>query len=304
MPNIVFGPINSRRFGKSLGIDLSPNKKQCNYDCLYCELEPADTTSKYDDVLSVKEIMSAINEALMAYADIDVLTITANGEPTLYPHLRELVDEINAVKGDIKTLILSNSSTIGNSEIRNILLDIDTVKLSLDCASQKCINRVDRLHNGIDIEDIKRGILEFGKKSKNPIIIEILVVDGVNDKIKHMEELSNFLMQLRPSRIDLGSIDRPPAYNVKPVLYERLRELSMAFDPSLSVHITQRKTIEAKPSTYTNNQIAATLAKRPLSDSDVEILFDSDSKKCLEGLIKGGQVTKVENNGVFFYKNS
>ena len=303
MKNIVFGPINSRRFGKSLGVDLSPSKKQCNYDCLYCELEPAVTVQEYSDVLSVEEIMSAIVEALEVYDDIDVLTITANGEPTLYPHLGELVKEINAIKGDIKTLILSNSSTIDDPAVQSALEGIDTVKLSLDCASQKCIKKVDRLHSGIDVENIKRGMLEFKQKSKNPIIIEILVVEGVNDKSESIQELNEFLMQLRPDRIDLGSIDRPPAYGVKPVSYERLRELSMLFDPKLSVNITQRKIIETKPSPYTKEQIKSTLNKRPLSDEDIKILFDDASQERLKELIADGRVAKVENNGVFFYKN-
>jgi len=303
MKNIVFGPINSRRFGKSLGVDLSPSKKQCNYDCLYCELEPAITVQEYSDVLSVEEIKSAIVEALEVYDDIDVLTITANGEPTLYPHLGELVKEINAIKGDIKTLILSNSSTIDDPAVQSALEGIDTVKLSLDCASQKCIKKVDRLHSGIDVENIKRGMLEFKQKSKNPIIIEILVVEGVNDKSESIQELNEFLMQLRPDRIDLGSIDRPPAYGVKPVSYERLRELSMLFDPKLSVHITQRKIIETKPSPYTKEQIKSTLNKRPLSDEDIKILFDDASQERLKELIADGRVAKVENNGVFFYKN-
>jgi len=303
MKNIVFGPINSRRFGKSLGVDLSPGKKQCNYDCLYCELEPAVTVQEYSDVLSVEEIMSAIVEALEVYDDIDVLTITANGEPTLYPHLGELVKEINAIKGNIKTLILSNSSTIDDPAVQSALEGIDTVKLSLDCASQKCIKKVDRLHSGIDVENIKRGMLEFKQKSKNPIIIEILVVEGVNDKSESIQELNEFLMQLRPDRIDLGSIDRPPAYGVKPVSYERLRELSMLFDPKLSVNITQRKIIETKPSPYTKEQIKSTLNKRPLSDEDIKILFDDASQERLKELIADGHVAKVENNGVFFYKN-
>jgi len=303
MKNIIFGPINSRRFGKSLGIDLSPDKKQCNYDCLYCELEPAKTTQTYTDVLSVDEIMSAIIDALEIYTDIDVLTITANGEPTLYPHLPELISQINDIKGDIKTLILSNASTIDNPEIQNALLNIDTVKLSLDCASQKCINKIDRLHSGIDVENIKRGMLEFKSKTKNPLIIEILVVEGVNDKPEYIEELNSFLVELHPDRIDIGTIDRPPAYGVKPISYDKLLELSMLFDPELSVNISQRKIIQIKPSSYSIEQIKSTLNKRPLTPEDIEILFDKQSQDRLKQLQQSKEIEKVENNGVFFYKN-
>lgn len=303
MSNIIFGPINSRRFGKSLGVDLSPQTKQCNYDCLYCELAPADTVDSYSEILSVEEIMESIQEALVHYGDIDVLTITANGEPTLYPNLRELIDRINLIKGSTKTLILSNGSTIDDKNIQETLLKIDTVKLSLDCASQKCLQKIDRLHNGIDIENIKKGMLEFKSKSKNTLIMEVLVVEGVNDKEEHFKELNRFFTELRPHRIDLGTIDRPPAYGVKPVSYDKLRDLSLLLDPSLIVHITHRKIVEKGVSSYSNQQILSTLHKRPLSDDDVDILFDTESKDRLKQMQEDGEIGKLENNGVFFYIN-
>ena len=89
--SIIFGPIPSRRFGISLGIDLSPSKKQCNFDCLYCELEGAKTVDKMDTFPSVDEIIKAIKESFKNHPKIDVITITCNGEPTLYPKLSDLI---------------------------------------------------------------------------------------------------------------------------------------------------------------------------------------------------------------------
>ena len=83
MSKIVFGPITSRRFGQSLGIDLSPDTKQCNFDCIYCELKGAKPVDKIQDPPSVKEVVASVKEALKKYKDIDVITLTANGEPTL-----------------------------------------------------------------------------------------------------------------------------------------------------------------------------------------------------------------------------
>ena len=86
----------------SLGLDLSPNAKQCNFDCLYCELSYAKTLSKQIDVISVDEIIISLKVALENHKNIDVITFTANGEPTLYPHLSELIDEIDKIKGKTK----------------------------------------------------------------------------------------------------------------------------------------------------------------------------------------------------------
>ena len=302
--NIIFGPIHSRRFGKSLGIDLSPSKKQCNFDCLYCELDPAKTVDHYEDVVSVEEVMKALKEALSEHPDIDFLTLTANGEPTLYPHLSELIDDINKIKGDTKTLILSNAATIDDPKVQEALLKLDEVKLSLDCATQKCLKKLDRAHNGIDVEKIKEGMLEFKSKYDGPLIIEILIVKTLNDKPEEIEKLNEFLLKLRPTRIDMSTIDRPPAYDVKPVSYEELLAISQKFDASLPLYIASRKKADARASNYSIEEILETLSMRPLTPDDIEVLFDEESQNRVTRLLKEGKLKVIESNGVKFYKKA
>ena len=299
--NIIFGPVNSRRFGKSLGIDLSPSKKQCNFDCLYCELDPAKTMGEYDDVISIEEIMNDLNNSLKNHQDIDAMTVTANGEPTLYPYLSELMDEINKVKGSIKTLILSNAAKIDDEKTQEALMKFDTVKLSLDCATGRCLKRLDRSHEGIDVEKIKEGMLAFKKKFKNPLIIEILIVKTINDSDEEIEALNEFLLELKPTRIDIGTIDRPPAYKVEALSYEELREISLQFDSSLPVYIASRKKVTAKPSYYSREDILETLRKRPLTQEDIDVLFDSKSKEELQILINEKEIEIVNSSEYDFF---
>ncbi len=302
MKNIIFGPIPSRRFGKSLGIDLSPGIKQCNFDCVYCELEPAKTSTHYRKVLPVSEILRAVREGLAEHTDIDVLTVTANGEPTLYPYLAELLAGLQRIKGNTRLLILSNGSTVDRPEIRKILLAFDTVKLSLDCATPRCFKRIDRPTDTVDLDAIKRGMLDFRQEYRGALIVEILVVKGINDKAEEFQALNRYLLDLKPDRIDLGTIDRPPAYSVNPVDYETLRELSLLFDPSLHVHITSRRDIETlSSSSFSEEEILHTLAKRPLTSEDIQLLFDPDSRKRLTKLLKEEKITIRENHGVNFY---
>ena len=299
--NIIFGPINSRRFGKSLGIDLSPSTKQCNFDCVYCELDPAKTVSEYAKIVSVEEVMNALKLVLKEHQDIDVLTITANGEPTLYPYLSELMDEINRIRGDIKTLILSNSAKILEPKTQKALMKFDMVKLSLDCATTRCLKRVDRSHEGISIDDIKEGMLRFKERFSNPLIIEILMVKGINDKTNEIEALNRYLLELKPTRIDLGTIDRPPAYRVEPLSYEELREVALAFDSPLPIYITSRKRVTGKPSAYSKYEIIETLKKRPLTQDDVDVLFDKPSQKRLQDLVEKEQVILLKSSGYDFF---
>ncbi len=302
--HIIFGPIHSRRFGKSLGIDLSPSKKQCNFDCLYCELEPAKTVDSYDDVVSVEDVSKALKSALDEHGDVDFITLTANGEPTLYPYLSELIDEINSFKGNTKTLILSNGATIHDVKVQDALLKLDEVKLSLDCATQKCLKKLDRSHKGIEVENIKAGMLAFKERYKGPLVIEILIVQTLNDTKEEIAQLNEFLLKLRPTRIDIGTIDRPPAYDVKPVSYEKLLEISHLFDPSLPVYIASRKKAEISPSSYSVEEILDTLSKRPLTQEDIQALFDEESQKNVEVLLDQKKIKRVLTNGVEFYKKA
>ncbi len=299
--NIIFGPVNSRRFGKSLGIDLSPSKKQCNFDCLYCELDPAKTMDSYRDVIPVQEIISALKISLKSHQDIDALTVTANGEPTLYPHLSILMDEINKIKGSIKTLILSNAAKIAELETQEALMKFDTVKLSLDCATQNCLKRLDRSHQGISIEEIKKGMLAFKSQFSKNLIIEILMVKTINDKDSEIEELNNFLLNLNPTRIDIGTIDRPPAYKVEPLSYESLLEISLKFDSSLPIYIASRKKVVAKPSSYTSEEIIDTIKKRPLTQEDIAVLFDKESQEKLKLLINEKRIISLNSSGYDFF---
>ncbi len=299
--NILFGPINSRRFGKSLGIDLSPSKKQCNFDCLYCELEPAKTVDSYEDVISVKEIIDVLKDSLDEHQEIDVLTITANGEPTLYPYLFELMVEIDKIKGSIKTLILSNGSTIDREETQKALMLFDTVKLSLDCATSRCLKRLDRADNSIDVESIKSGMLDFKSKFSKPLIVEILFVKGVNDTKEEIDRLDEYLLELNPTRIDIGTIDRPPAYRVEALSYEDLRDISLKFDSSLPIYVASRKKVTQKPSSYSDDDILDTIKKRPLTEDDVDTLFDEVSKDKLRDLIKNSSIKVINSSGYDFF---
>ena len=298
--SIIFGPIPSRRFGISLGIDLSPAKKQCNFDCLYCELEGAKTVDKMDEYPSVKDIIKEINNSFKIHPVIDVLTLTCNGEPTLYPKLNELIDEINKIKGSTKTLILSNGSTIYKEDIFNTLLKIDIVKLSLDCVSEKCFKKLDRVNSSVETQKIVPSMIEFSKKTQKDLVLEILFVKDLNDKDEEISLLHEALIQINPTRVDIGTIDRPPAYDVKPVSYEFLQSVANKFI-NINVNIVYKNRPKSIQS-FSLNEITSMLKRRPLTREDIENMFDIESKNILDSLIKDEIVTIINSSGVDFYK--
>ncbi|SMC09128.1 radical SAM protein [Nitratiruptor tergarcus] len=297
--SIIFGPVNSRRFGLSLGIDLSPSQKSCTFDCLYCELEPAKPVDTIINPPSVEEVIKETQKALKEFPDVDVITITANGEPTLYPHLDELVDELGKIKKDKKLLILSNASRIDEPAIQQTLRKFDIVKLSLDSANQKTFKKIDRPLKGINVDNIIKGMIGFRKIYTGFLVIEILVVKGINDKPQEFEALNEVLQQIKPDRIDIGTIDRPPAYKVEPVSYEKLFELSKKIK-NLPVTIVSRKK-EKKYHLHLNKQeLIELLAHRPLTQEDVDTLFDQTTKNLVNELLQTHQLQEKKVGNVTF----
>lgn len=298
----IFGPINSRRFGNSLGIDLSPALKQCNFDCLYCELAPAITVDKQTHTIEVSQIIHDLKEHLND--KIDVITITANGEPTLYPYLDELINEINKIKNKTEILILTNSANLVDEKVFNSLLKLDQVKLSLDAISDDIFKKIDRPHNNIKIEDVIQNVQKFSKLYRGKLFIEILFVHTLNDTKEEVKKLNDILMTLDITRVDLGTIDRPPAYPVVGISYKELRDLSLVFDNSLPIHIASRVHAEPNNSYYSNEDILNTLDKRPLTQDDINLLFDEDTKNRLKILINELKIVKkILGNLEFFIPN-
>ncbi|MDE6978723.1 MAG: radical SAM protein [Helicobacter sp.] len=299
----VFGPVHSRRFGISLGVDLSPAVKQCNFDCVYCELCAAKPVGEMREVASASDVVADIERALQSGIACDVLTFTANGEPTLYPHLAELVMQVRALLARFpappKLLILSNGSRFGIKNVREALQGFDIVKFSLDAASERVFKRVDRAARGIEIGDIIEGIATFAREFAGELIAEVLLVKGYNDSPDDVAQIADALRNIAPARVDVGTIDRPSAYKVSALSAGEIEALLPLFW-GLRVFVPRREAL-CCPQSYDSAQILATLRRRPLSADDIAALFDKPSQQRLQTLVQNGEVIGEEAGGIMFY---
>ncbi|ELX4823083.1 radical SAM protein [Campylobacter jejuni] len=297
---ILFGPVSSRRFGRSLGIDLSPSKKQCNFDCVYCELDPKKAQEKQDEIISIDKIISEVKVMLEKNVEFDFLTLTANGEPSLYPYLNELILSLRSIAKDKKLLILSNSTAVLDEDKFNALLKLDVVKFSLDSAVAKTFYRIDRALKNIDLEKMIEKMADFRARFNGDLIMEILVVKDLNDNEEEFEALNQALKKIMPLRVDLSTIDRPPAYAVKKVSEEKLLELSKLID-STPVLLAKRH-YEGEKLSFNEEELLKMLHLRSQSEIDIEVKFDEQSKTLLNQLIKEKKVKILDLAGVKFYK--
>lgn len=297
---ILFGPINSRRFGRSLGIDLSPSKKQCNFDCVYCELEAQKPQEKQDEIVSVEEIILEVQGALEKNVPFDFLTLTANGEPSLYPHLDELISSLRKIAKDRKLLILSNGTVVLDQDKFNTLLKLDVVKFSLDSAISKTFYRIDRALKNINLEKMIEKMAEFKTQFKGDLVMEILVVKDLNDNEEEFIALNQALAKIAPLRVDLSTIDRPPAYAVKKISEERLLELSKLIT-STPVLLPKRH-YEGEKLNFNEEELLKMLHLRSQSEIDIENKLDKTSQLLLDKLIKEEKIKILNLAGVKFYK--
>ncbi|EAI0659324.1 radical SAM protein [Campylobacter jejuni] len=297
---ILFGPVSSRRFGRSLGIDLSPNKKQCNFDCVYCELDPKKAQEKQDEIISIDKIISEVKVMLEKNVEFDFLTLTANGEPSLYPYLNELILSLRSIAKDKKLLILSNGTAVLDEDKFNALLKLDVVKFSLDSAVAKTFYRIDRALKNIDLEKMIEKMADFRARFNGDLIMEILVVKDLNDNEEEFKALNQALKKIMPLRVDLSTIDRPPAYAVKKVSKEKLLELSKLID-STPVLLAKRH-YEGEKLSFNEEELLKMLHLRSQSEIDIEVKFDKQSKTLLNQLIKEKKVKILDLAGVKFYK--
>ncbi|ASN92656.1 radical SAM protein [Campylobacter jejuni] len=297
---ILFGPVSSRRFGRSLGIDLSPSKKQCNFDCVYCELDPKKAQEKQDEIISIDKIISEVKVVLEKNVEFDFLTLTANGEPSLYPYLNELILSLRSIAKDKKLLILSNGTAVLDEDKFNALLKLDVVKFSLDSAVAKTFYRIDRALKNIDLEKMIEKMADFRARFNGDLIMEILVVKDLNDNEEEFKALNQALKKIAPLRVDLSTIDRPPAYAVKKVSEEKLLELSKLID-STPVLLAKRH-YEGEKLSFNEEELLKMLHLRSQSEIDIEVKFDEQSKTLLNQLIKEKKVKILDLAGVKFYK--
>ncbi|MFK0443148.1 radical SAM protein [Campylobacter jejuni] len=297
---ILFGPVSSRRFGRSLGIDLSPSKKQCNFDCVYCELDPKKAQEKQDEIISIDKIISEVKVMLEKNVEFDFLTLTANGEPSLYPYLNELILSLRSIAKDKKLLILSNGTAVLDEDKFNALLKLDVVKFSLDSAVAKTFYRIDRALKNIDLEKMIEKMADFRARFNGDLIMEILVVKDLNDNEEEFEALNQALKKIMPLRVDLSTIDRPPAYAIKKVSEEKLLELSKLID-STPVLLAKRH-YEGEKLSFNEEELLKMLHLRSQSEIDIEVKFDEQSKTLLNQLIKEKKVKILDLAGVKFYK--
>jgi wyosine [tRNA(Phe)-imidazoG37] synthetase (radical SAM superfamily) len=212
---IAFGPVPSRRLGRSLGINNIP-AKTCSYSCIYCQLgRTAETCNKrrrfYEPELILRQAKEKIEQSRVAGESIDYLAFVPDGEPTLDVNLGQEIEMLKPF--GLKIAVLTNASLIDDAGVESDLATADLVSLKVDAVSEDVWGQVNRPHRSLDLHSLLEGIREFARDFKGQVISETMLIDGVNDRHEEIRNLGKYLSNLRLSKAYVAIPTRPPAEN-------------------------------------------------------------------------------------------
>ena len=237
LPELVFGPVDSRRFGRSLGINpFPPGEKICSFNCPYCECGWTNRlwVGVRRDVVwpSVEQLMEDITARLeqsqASGERLDAITFAGNGEPTLHPDFHELIEKTIAVRNKLtpraKTIVLTNASELHRKEIWEALLRVDETCIKLDAVSPRVVREINKPHASITMDSLIEQIASFPSPH-----IQSMFIHGPGDNTSD-EEVNLWLwvlQRIRPARVDIYSLDRPaPDPRVSKVPKEKLESIA------------------------------------------------------------------------------
>ena len=304
----VYGPVPSRRLGRSLGIDPIPSKT-CNYQCIYCQLgKTTNFTNNRKDYYPKDEIIAEMEQAIRINEEnIDYITFVGSGEPTLYKSLEDLI--LRAKEFSKKPIcVITNGALLYNMDVRNALLHADVVLPSLDAADEKSFIKINRPHPSIKFDMVIQGFIEFRRIFTGRFWIEIMIMKGINDSKEQLLKFKEKIDLIKPNRIDINVPIRPPVEEwVKIPDKNIIAILNEVFGQYYDINFPEMGYFGLYSSNF-KEELLNIITRHPMRQDQIIDTFSSEhlSKdnimQHLKNLEKEKKVKEIYYNGKIFWK--
>ena len=231
----LFGPVPSRRLGRSLGIDVTPFKT-CSFDCVFCQCGcTTRLVTERAEFIPIEEVRGEIERWLKEDGQADVITFAGSGEPTLYSRLGELIDFIKA-RTKIPVIVLSNGTLLHRITVRDELLNADVVKVSLSAWDNASFRKINRPAPGLAFDQLLAGQRDFRRVFRGELWMEVFLMEGINALPEQVRKIAEAASGVRPDKIHLNTAVRPPAEaEALPVRKEKLETFCGFFTPPAEI---------------------------------------------------------------------
>ena len=302
MSQHVFGPVPSRRLGRSLGVDLVPFKV-CTYDCIYCQLgRTTCKTTERKEWVPLNEVCASLRGALDTKPDF--ITLSGSGEPTLFSRPGELIRSIKDLT-DVPVAVLTNGSLLSVPEVRAGLLEADLVVPSLDAGNERLFRIVNRPHEDIAFDRMVEGLIAFRQEYGGRYWLEVLLLGGITAVPAEVERIADIARRIGPDRVHLNTATRPPAEkSAIAVQKAELQRLAAAFGGTATVVADYPATAQQGEFAARREDVLNLLRRRPCTVDDIAGglgLHRNEVVKYVEELSSEGLIEASTSDGRVYY---
>jgi len=299
----IFGPVPSRRLGRSLGVDLVPFKT-CSYDCIYCQLgRTTNKTIKRKEWVPIDIVTEQLKEKLDS--NPDYITLSGSGEPTLYSRLEYLISRIKDIT-DIPVAVLTNGSLLWLPEVRNALKSADLVVPSLDAGSSQIFQYVNRPHSDITFSKMLDGLVKFRDEYSGKYWLEIFLLAGVTTPETEINRLKTCISSIQPDKVQVNTVTRPPAEGfAEPVPQKQLQIITDKLYEKAEVIADYSEVHKQQDFSAQREDVLTLLKRRPCSVEDIAAglgLHRNEVVKYVEELSSEGKIEAKPQNQRLYYK--
>ena len=300
-----YGPVTSRRLGRSYGVDIVPFKV-CTLDCVYCQLgKTTDRTIKRKDYGPIEPILAELRETLAEGLEADFITIAGSGEPTLNSRLGELIDGIKKIT-DIPVAILTNGTLLYKEDVRADCANADVLMPSLDAGDEQTFQRINQPHRDISIENVISGLCAFRDEFAGRIWLEVFFVEGLNTDAEQIAKIRDAIELIRPDKIQLNTAVRPTAEaDIMKLDAEKLQAIAARLGPKCEVVADFSLSHHGKSFGNKAEDVLSILKRRPCSLNDICSglgIGRNEALKYVTGLEHKGIIHSEKKDGRIFFK--
>ncbi|MBW1893968.1 MAG: radical SAM protein [Deltaproteobacteria bacterium] len=298
----LFGPVPSRRFGRSLGVDLTPFKT-CDFDCIFCQLgKTSQKTVERKDYVPIKEVIAEIENWLETDGNADYITLSGSGEPTLHTGFGKVLEFLK--ESSIPSVLLTNGSMLSLPEVRHAASYADIVKVSLSAWNQDSFEWVNRPHHQLHFDRIVKGQKKFREQFNGELWMEVFLLAGMNSMPDDVKKIAALIKEINPDRIQLNTAVRPPAETFAAVLPKnRLEKLTGLFDPPAEI-IAEFSTDQTENIQVNEDAILSMLQRRPCTIDQIAEVFGmhiNEVSKYIGKLLRSNHICKKKKKSAIYY---
>lgn len=305
----VYGPVPSRRLGRSIGVDPLP-PKTCNYQCIYCQLgKTTHFTNKRANFYPLEDIITDMQTTINNNRNkFDYVTFVGSGEPTLYKDIGILIQKAKEFT-DKRICVITNGSLLNNKEVSNDLMNSDVVMPSLDAGNEEDFIKINRPHPQIKYQSMVQGLIDFNKKYNGYFWLEVMLMKDINDSREKLLEIKQKINLIQPDRVDINVPIRPPTEDwveiPNDIVYERIREI---FEDYSNINFPEKGSFEHSHGDF-ERELLRIITRHPMREKQIIKTFSNlnlDKKTILEKLTilesKNVILKKIYNNQIFWRK--